>query len=69
MRFPDTNDELIRQLDEKFPEPVPQPGDSPEKIFHAAGQRSVVLFLKSWRAGAGKPPLPERTRGVGRPVR
>jgi hypothetical protein len=69
LRFPDTIGELIRQLDERFPEPVPQPGDSSDKIFHAAGQRSVILFLKNWRDGAGQAPPPVRPRGQGRPVR
>lgn len=69
MRFPHTVEELIRALDETFPEVVPQLGDSPDKIFHAAGQRSVVLHLKRWRENAGKEAPPVRPRGAGRPVK
>jgi hypothetical protein len=67
-RFPHTVEELIRALDETFSEVVPAPGDSPDKIFHAAGQRSVVLYLKKWRASAGNEPPAPRQRGSGRPV-
>ena len=67
MRFPNTVDDLIARLDVTFPEVVPQPGDSPEEIMHAAGARSVVAWLKAWRANASKPPAPPRQRGRGRP--
>ena len=56
MRFPNTVDDLIAALDARFPEVVPMPGDDPDEIMHAAGQRSVVAFLKTWRASV-------RTRG------
>lgn len=69
MRFPNTVDDMIVMLDRTFPETVPQPGDSPEEIMHAAGQRSVVTWLKAARANASKPPPPPRQRGRGRDVR
>ena len=69
MRFPNTVDDLIAALDARFPEVVPMPGDDPDEIMHAAGQRSVVAFLKTWRAGANKPAPPPRPRGKGRDVR
>lgn len=69
MSFPSTVTGLIALLDEAFPEVTPKPGDAPDKIFHAAGQRSVVHWLKRMRAEAGKPPVAPRPRGSGRPVR
>jgi hypothetical protein len=69
MRLPDTVSGIMSLLDETFPESVPQPGDSPDKIFHAAGQRSVVLFLKNLRDGLLREPPAQRPRGQGRPVR
>lgn len=69
MRFPNTVDELITMLDRTFPETVPMPGDSPEEIMHAAGARSVVTWLKAWRANASRAPAPPRPRGRGRDVR
>lgn len=67
-RFPHTVTELIDELDKLYPEVVSRPGDSPEKIFYAAGQRSVVLHLKQLRESAGKDPAAPRPRGSGRPV-
>ena len=69
MRFPNTVDDLIAALDARFPEVVPMPKDDHEEIMHAAGQRSVVAFLKTWRANANKPTPPPRPRGKGRDVR
>jgi hypothetical protein len=69
MRFPNTVEELIAQLDERYPEVVPEPGDSNDEIMFAAGRRSLVNSLKQWRAGAGSPPPEPRKRGQGRPVR
>lgn len=66
MRFPNTVDDLIVLLDQTFPEVVPQPGDSPEHIMHAAGARSVVAWLKTARANASRTPAPPRQRGRGR---
>lgn len=69
MSFPSTVSGLLALLDETFPEVVPAPGDTPDKIFHAAGQRSVVHWLKRRREEAGRTPLPPKPRGSGRPVR
>jgi hypothetical protein len=69
MRFPNTVDDFIALLDRTFPEVVPQPGDSPEEIMHAAGARSVVAWSKAARANASKTPAPPRLRGRGRDVR
>lgn len=69
MRFPESSVELVRQLDAQYPEYVPQPGDSLEKIYHSAGQRSVIVALKGWLASAGREPAPARPRGQGRPVK
>jgi hypothetical protein len=68
MRFPNSVDELIAELDRKFPEFIPDADDSERKIFHAAGQRSVVNFLKQWRASASHTPPAPRQRGQGRDV-
>jgi hypothetical protein len=66
--FPATVGDLIAELDKLYPEYVPTPGDSPEKIFHAAGQRAVVVHLKKWRESASRPAPAPRPRGQGRPV-
>jgi hypothetical protein len=66
MRFPNTVDDLIAALDTTFPEVVASPGMSTSELMHASGQRSVVAYLKQWRAGAFKEPAPERKRGQGR---
>ena len=68
MRFPNTVDDLIAALDATFPEVVPTPGQSTDELFHASGQRSVVAYLKQWRASASKPALAPRKRGQGRHV-
>lgn len=70
MTFPNTVDDLIAALDKKFPEFIPSADDSIEQIFRSAGQRSVVQFLKTWRASATKQQPPtSRQRGQGRDVR
>lgn len=70
-RFPNTVDGLIELLDRTFPEAVPSPGQSNDEIFHTAGQRSVVNWLKERRARALQnsinPPA-RRKRGQGRHV-
>lgn len=69
MRFPNTVDDLIAQLDSTFPEVSLKPGMSTDEIMYDSGQRSVVTYLKNWRLNANKPaPLP-RQRGRGRNVR
>lgn len=68
MRFPHTTEELILQLEATFPETIPAPGDPHDEIMFTAGQRSVVHYLKQWRASAGTPPPSPRKRGQGRPV-
>lgn len=68
MRFPNTVDDLIAELDRRFPETVPEPGNDHSEIMFAAGRRSVVTFLKRWRENAGKPPAPPKERGRGRPA-
>ena len=69
-RFPNTVDELIRELDEQYPEVVAEPGDDPNEIFQAALQRTVVTRLKERRARSLQRPVmePPRTRGKGRDV-
>lgn len=69
MRFPNTADELVTALDKMFPEVVAQPGDDPQVVMHAAMQRTVVQYLKQWRANASNPPPLPRKRGQGRDVR
>lgn len=69
MRFPNTAHELVEALDKMFPEVVAQPGDDPQVVMHAAMQRTVIQYLKSWRDGAAKEPPPPRQRGKGRNVR
>lgn len=66
--FPATVGDLIAELDKLYPEAAPDPGDSLAEIFHSAGQRSVILHLKQWRASAGREALAPRPRGQGRPV-
>lgn len=67
-KIPTTSGELIRQLETLFPEVIAKPGDSPDKLFHASGQRSVVHFLKQWRDGALESTATPRPRGAGRPT-
>lgn len=67
--FPASAGELVRALDELFPEVISKPGDSPETIFFATGQRSVVHTLKQWRDGALRPAVKAEARGKGRPTR
>lgn len=73
MRFPNTVDDLIELLDRTFPEATPKPGEDSDTIFYAAGQRSVVNWLKSRRKRALEnnldPDRAVRKRGQGRNVR
>lgn len=69
MSFPSTASELLRLIEETFPEVTPRPGDSPDSIFFKAGQRSVYHILKRKRDEAAKPPTPPRPRGTGRAMR
>lgn len=66
--FPGTVGDLIAALDKLFPEHLPVPGESPDKTFYEAGQRSVILHLKQWRESAGNSNPAPRPRGQGRPV-
>lgn len=66
--FPNSVDDLIQALDERFPEVAPDPSADMSKVMHQAGQRSVVLYLKQWRANASKEPPIRRQRGSGRRV-
>jgi hypothetical protein len=68
MRFPNTTDDLITALDAQFPEVVARPGMGQDEIFHRSGQRSVINYLKQWRAGAFNEAPPPRVRGKGRNV-
>jgi len=68
MRFPNSVDDLLRELDKRFPEVIADPGDRIEDVMFESGQRSVVTYLKSWRANAHKEPPPPRQRGRGRNV-
>ena len=69
-RFPNTVDDLIRELDHEYPERIAQPGDDPREFFEAALQRSVVVKLKERRARALQRPFeaPPQPRGKGRDV-
>ena len=69
MRFPNSVDDLIRKLDELFPEPAIGPEDTMDQIKYRGGQRSVVTYLKQWRATAALPEQEPRQRGRGRDVR
>ena len=66
--FPNTPDDLIKDLDVMFPEPAIGPQDSMADIQYEAGQRSVIQFIKQWRAHPAQSPTPPR-RGQGRPTR
>lgn len=68
MRFPNTVDELIAELDRQYPEVIARPGDSPDEIMHRALQRAVVTDLRDRRARALRPLQEEvhRKRGKGR---
>ncbi len=63
--FPNTVDDLLAELDRIFPEPVIAADTSMDEIKYDAGQRSVVLFLKKWRANPQQEAAPPR-RGAGR---
>lgn len=68
MSFPNSVDDLIRDLDTKFPE-LAIAADTPlDAIRFQAGQRSVIHFLKTWRAQSLAPAAPPRSRGEGRRV-
>lgn len=66
--FPKTVSELLRQLDEIFPE-IDVKGKTHDEIIYAGGRRSVVQFLKHWRDGALAAPAEARPRGQGRLTR
>jgi hypothetical protein len=66
--FPNTVDDMIRELNVLFPESIPGPDDTVASMMHNAGQRSVIQFLNQWRAHPEQRPEPPR-RGAGRPTR
>lgn len=68
MRFPDSVDGLLAALEATFPEVVPDPGDNHETTMFHAGQRSVVHYLKQWRAKPHGPAPAPRGRAQGRRV-
>lgn len=68
MSFPNSVDDLIEDLDKRFPEPAIGPNDTMDKIKYDAGQRSVVAFLKQWRSQSISGEAPARVRGAGRSV-
>lgn len=68
MSFPNTVDDLIASLDAKFPEPAIGPNDTMDKIKFDAGARSVINYLKTWRAQSLKGSAPPPKRGEGRNV-
>lgn len=43
--FPTVSDELLKALDEQFPEKTPSPSDSDRDIWRAVGRREAVRFL------------------------
>lgn len=45
--LPNTADEVVRLLDEAFPERCASPSQTERDIFFYAGQREVVRFLKA----------------------
>lgn len=49
MRFPESSNELLRLLEEVYPEKLPEPRASLEEVQRYAGCRQVVLFLKDLR--------------------
>jgi len=67
MSFPNSVDDLIAELDRRFPEPAIGPNTTMDQIKFDAGQRSVVQFLKTWRAQPLKEPTAPR-RGSGRQI-
>lgn len=44
--FPNVPDDLLKKLDELFPERCAELSDDEKTIRHKAGQRSVVRFLR-----------------------
>ena len=66
--FPNTPDDLITELARLYPEYVPSPADDMATIQYKAGQRSVVAYLKQWRANPQQD-TPRVVRGQGRPTR
>lgn len=48
--FPYTIDELIDALDAQFPPRNPKPSQDHPQIMYAAGQRSVVEYLRAIQA-------------------
>lgn len=45
-RFPYIPEDLLRELDKRFPERVIHPEDRLEQIMYHAGQRSIIRFLQ-----------------------
>ena len=66
--FPNTVDDMIRELNGLFPETIATPDDTIAHIQFHAGQRSVIQFLNQWRAHPEQRPASPR-RGAGRPTR
>jgi hypothetical protein len=46
------NDEMLDALDQLFPERTPELSDSIDQIRYAAGQRSVIRFLRGLTSGS-----------------
>lgn len=45
------NEEMLDALDQLFPERTPELSDSIDQIRYAAGQRSVIRFLRGLTSG------------------
>lgn len=44
--FPSVPEDLLKALEDAYPDKLPPLGTSPEKLAHLQGQRSVVEFLR-----------------------
>lgn len=56
--LPRTVEELLTELERRYPEPRTRPEDTAEDIMFRAGQRSVVLqLLDAFEASAKKDPF------------
>jgi len=44
-QFPEVTNELLRELDKRFPERCPDPKDSEREVWMKAGERRLVRFL------------------------
>jgi hypothetical protein len=52
--FPATVDDLLEELDRRFPERHPRLTDGDREVWFEAGKRDLINFLRHWKAESDK---------------